>query len=84
MASLGFHGKNMFCALQKTLRMVEGLRPSMLEEPNQEKINTSYTHYLNTLKHDFSTMEKYINSLPLREGLSAPLELPPSVFMVLF
>lgn len=64
--------------------MVEGLRPSMLEDPKLEKNNTSCNHYLNTLKHHFSTMEKYINSLPLREGLSAPLELPPSVFMVLF
>ena len=64
--------------------MVEGLRPSMLEDPSQEKNNTSCTHYLNTLKHDFSAMEKYINSLPLRGGLSAPLALPPSVFMVLF
>lgn len=64
--------------------MVEGQRPSMLEDPSQEKNNTSCTHYLNTLKHDFSTMGKKINSLPLRGGLSAPLALPPSVFMVLF
>ena len=69
----------MFCALQKTLRMVERQSRSMLEDQSQEKNNTSCTHYLNTLKHEFSTMEKYINSLPLREGLSAPLELPPSV-----
>ena len=60
--------------------MVEGLRPSMLEDQSQEKNNTSCTHYLNTLKHDFSTMEKYISSLPLRGGLSAPLALPPECF----
>lgn len=64
--------------------MVEGLRPSMLEDPSQEKNNTSYTRYHYTWKHDFSTMENSINSLPLRGGLSAPLALPPSVFMVLF
>lgn len=64
--------------------MVEGLRPSMLEDPSQEKNNTSCSPNHETLKHDFSTMEKYINSLPLRGGLSAPLALPPSVFMVLF
>lgn len=64
--------------------MVEGLRPSMLEDPSQEKNNTSYSPNLEILKHDFSTMEKYISSLPLRGGLSAPLALPPSVFMVLF
>ena len=64
--------------------MVERQSRSILEDPSQEKNNTSCTHYLNTLNHDFSTMEKYINSLPLRVGLSAPLALPPSVFMVLF
>ena len=64
--------------------MVEGLRPSMLEDPSQEKNNTSCSHNHETLKHGFSTMEKYKNSLPLRGGLSAPLALPPSVFMVLF
>ena len=64
--------------------MVEGLRPSMLEDPSQDNEVTSCTHYLKTLKHDFSTMENYICSLPLRGGLSAPLALPPSVFMVLF
>ena len=64
--------------------MVEGLRPSMLEDPSQENMITSSTRYHKSLKHDFSTMEKYINSLPLRGGLSAPLALPPSVFMVLF
>lgn len=64
--------------------MVEGLRPSMLEDPSQEKNNTSYTPNYETLKHEIYTMEKYINSLPLRGGLSAPLALPPSVFMVLF
>lgn len=63
--------------------MVDGLRPSMLEDPSQDNKITSCTSYLKSLKHDFSTMEKYINSLPLRGGLSAPLALPPSVFMVL-
>ena len=64
--------------------MVEGLRPSMLEDQSQEKNNTSCSTNHETLKHDFSTMEKYISSLLLRGGLSAPLALPPSVFMVLF
>lgn len=63
--------------------MVEGLRPSRLEAPSQDNEITSCTRYLKTLKHDFSTMENYICSLPLRGGLSAPLALPPSVFMVL-
>lgn len=64
--------------------MVDGLRPSMLEDPSRENMITSCTRYLKALNHDFSTMENYICSLPLRGGLSAPLALPPSVFMVLF
>ena len=60
--------------------MLEGLRPSMLEDPSQEKNNTSCNHFLKSLKHDFSTMEKYMyHALPMR-GVCLPPRAPPSVF----
>ena len=37
--------------------MVEGLRPSMLEDPSQDNEITSCTPYLDTLKRYFYTMK---------------------------
>ena len=59
--------------------MVDGLRPSMLEDPSQENMITSYTRYHKSLKHDFYTMDKYMfHALPMRRGCLPP-RAPPSV-----
>lgn len=59
--------------------MVEGLRPSMLEDPSQDNEITSCTPYLDTLKRYFYTMK-----LPtFTRWAVCPPRAPPECFMVL-